>query len=175
MKYVALLRGINVGGGRKVDMKILKSELEVKGYEDVSTYINSGNIFFESSKSHDVVRNDFEKLLKSEFGLDVPTLIKTRTQIEKIAKSIPSDWENDKEQKSDVAYLFEEIDNQDVVNQLPFKTEYMTVKYVKGALLWNVARDDVNKSQLSKIVGHKLYKYMTVRNVNTARYLAQNH
>ena len=46
--------------------------------------------------------------------------------------------------------------------------------YVKGAIIWNVTRDNYNKSQLNKIISHKIYKEFTVRNVNTARYLALN-
>jgi uncharacterized protein (DUF1697 family) len=54
MKYIALLRGINVGGGHRVEMKKLKVIFEECGGFNVSTYINSGNVIFESKKSQTV-------------------------------------------------------------------------------------------------------------------------
>ena len=91
----------------------------------------------------------------------------------KIAKSIPCDWQNNDAQKTDVAYLFDSIDNENIINELPIKKEYIQLIYVKGALIWNVRREDYNKSHLNKIISHKAYKDMTIRNVNTARYLAK--
>ena len=91
-----------------------------------------------------------------------------------IAQSIPIEWTNDTNQKTDVAYLFEEIDNKEIINELPIKKEYLNLMYVKGAIIWNVTRDNYNKSHLNKIISHKIYKELTVRNVNTARYLALN-
>ena len=91
----------------------------------------------------------------------------------KIANTIPDDWQNNNDQKTDVAYLFESIDNENIIDELPIKKEYIQLIYVKGALIWNVRREDYNKSYLNKIISHKVYKDMTVRNVNTARYLAR--
>ena len=73
-----------------------------------------------------------------------------------------------------MAYLFNEIDSAETLNILPVKKEFIDIKYVKGAIIWNVNRKNLNKSQLSKIVSHKVYQFMTVRNVNTARYLAED-
>ena len=51
MKYIALLRGINVGGNNKVEMKKLKDVFEALGFKNVSTYINSGNVIFETNET----------------------------------------------------------------------------------------------------------------------------
>ncbi len=48
MKYIALLRGINISGKDKISMSELKLELEKNNYQNVSTYLNSGNVIFES-------------------------------------------------------------------------------------------------------------------------------
>ena len=53
MNFIALLRGINVGGKNKVEMGQLKNLLETAGYTKVSTYINSGNVLFESDENLD--------------------------------------------------------------------------------------------------------------------------
>lgn len=172
MKYIALLRGLNVGKEKRIDMKDLKRIFESLNFEKVSTYINSGNIFFETEKEQKDLDQEVKEILKTEYALVIPTLIKTEEEIKYIANAIPEEWQNNSEEKTDVAYLFSEIDSEEILNELPFKREYIEVSYVKGALLWNVKRKNYNKSQLNKIIDHRLYQFMTVRNVNTARYLA---
>lgn len=174
MEYIALLRGINVGGNQKVEMKKLKVLFESLGCTNVSTYINSGNIFFESAESKENMHAKVETRLKKEFGFDIPSLIKTKQEIKKIADAIPEAWQNDSVQRTDVAYLFKDVDSKKIVDILPIKKEFIDIKYVEGAIVWNVKRKNINKSRLSKIISHKLYQFMTVRNVNTARYLAEN-
>ncbi len=172
MKYIALLRGINVGGNKKVEMKRLKAFFEALGFTNVSTYINSGNIIFESDKKHNEIKEEILKNLKKEFGFDIQTLVKTEKEMKTIAAAIPEEWQNNPEQKSDVAYLFKEIDSKKTIDELPIRKEFLDIRYVKGAVFWNVKRKDYNKSHLNKIISHRLYKLMTLRNVNTARYLA---
>ena len=172
MKYIALLRGINVGNSVKINMKQLKELFETLGYANVSTYINSGNVLFETIEKRELIKEKIEEMLINKSGQEIKVLIKTKTEIKNIAKIIPDEWTNDSDQKTDVAYLFSEIDNKEIVNELPIKKEYINIKYIKGAIIWNVKRIDYNKSQLNKIIAHRIYKEMTVRNVNTARYLA---
>lgn len=174
MKYIALLRGINVGGTRKVEMKRLRTLFESLGYTNVSTYLNSGNVLFESNINQEIVQKEIPKKLENEFGFIIPTLIKNQEEVKSIAKAIPNEWENNSKQKTDVAYLFSEIDSKGIINELPVKKEFIDVIYVKGAIIWNVQRKDYNKSHLNKIVSLKQYQLMTIRNVNTARFLAGN-
>ncbi len=174
MKYIAFLRGINVGGNRKVEMKKIRELFGSLGYTKVSTYINSGNVIFETKGKKQEIRKKIEASLKKEFGFDVLTLVKTEREIMFIADAIPKNWKNNKEQRADVAYLFPEVDLKKTINDLPVKKEFIDVRYIKGAIFWNVKRENVYKSHLVKIIGHKLYKSMTVRNINTARYLAEN-
>jgi uncharacterized protein (DUF1697 family) len=174
MKYAALLRGINVGGNKRVEMKRLKAMLEKLGYVEVKTYLNSGNAIFESDKKAVDITKGFSDAFKTEFGFDIPTLIISIKQIQKIIKQIPEEWINDDNQKTDVAFLFKNADLPEIIEQLPIKKEFIDIRYTKGALYWNISRENYNKSQLNKIVGHKLYKFMTVRNINTARFLANS-
>lgn len=169
--YVALLRGINVGGNRKVEMQKLKTFFESLSCTNVSTYINSGNVIFESSEPVKELLSKVTSGLEKTFGFEIPTLVKTAKEITTIADAIPESWLNDSEQRTDVSYLFPDIDSPKFIDELPINQDFMEVRYVKGAFVWNVKRENVNKSRLAKLVGHKLYKSMTVRNVNTARYL----
>ena len=175
MKYIALLRGINVGGNRKIEMKRLKVLFESLGYTNVSTYLNSGNVIFETDKKQKSIQIEIQSSLHKEFGFKIQTLVKNENEIRKIAYAIPKEWKNDSEYRSDVAYLFKEIDLKKTVDDLPITKEYIDIRYVKGAIIWNVKRKEYNKSHLNKIISHKLYQLMTIRNINTARYLAGNN
>lgn len=140
MKYIALLRGINVGKGIRVNMKRLIVILTDLGFTEVSTYINSGNVFFESGASRKEIEILIENCFISEFGTTIPTLIKTDEEIRTIAEAIPANWMNDDKQKTDIAYLFPELDSPDIIEQMPVKKDYIDFKYVNGALIWNVLR-----------------------------------
>lgn len=171
MKYIALLRGINVGTSVKVNMKDLKTWMVEAGFTSVSTYINSGNVIFESDEPRESCRLTIQALLKKNSGADIKTLVKTQGELEAIAQAIPDPWQNDGEQKTDVAFLFPGLDSRALEEQLPVKKDLVTFLPLEGTLVWNVRREVYNQSQLNKMVGHKLYQEMTVRNVNTVREL----
>jgi uncharacterized protein (DUF1697 family) len=173
VKYVALLRGVNVGKGARVPMATLKNLLEALGLGDVATYLNSGNAIFSSPLS----ALDLTRLLEDEFertfGEEIPTLVKTSAEVIAIAKSIPSEWGSGEGEQTYVAYLFTEVDTPSLVSQLPVKMEFLSIFYTPGAIVWNIKRENYNRSQITKIAGHSSYARMTTRNVNTARKLAE--
>ena len=173
MKYVVLLRGINVGNSPRIAMKDLKLLIEGIGFTDVCTYINSGNILFESDREKREIETVIGNAINYKYCFHVPVLVKSREEIREIASVIPEYWQNNKEQKTDVAFLFSEIDSEETIHQLPLGFDYLDIRYVPGAIIWNVTRENQNKSRLNKLVGYKYYQFMTIRNVNTARYLAQ--
>lgn len=172
MRYVALLRGINVGEGARVPMKELKALLEGLGLEDVVTYLNSGNAVFGSTLSAPDLTRLIENELERAFGAEVPTLIKTSAEMTAIAEAIPSEWSNDEGEQTYVAYLFADVDEPGLVSQLPIKREFLTIFHTPGAIIWNIKRENYNRSQITRIAGHSSYARMTTRNVNTARKLA---
>lgn len=172
MKYVVLLRGVNVGGNNKVSMKDLKLSLEEGGFTDVQAYINSGNIILLSDLPTDEVNDLVEKLIKQTFGFDVLTLTLTDTDFRRIAKSIPDSWANDNDMRCDIFFLWQDIDTPDVLDSFTIKPDIDTVKYVAGAVLWSVERKNVTRSGLTKVIGTPTYKKVTLRNCNTVRKLA---
>jgi len=172
MEYVALLRGINVGKHKWIDMKRLKALFESLELENVSTYINSGNVLFESGGNAREISEKIASSMKSEFGFEAGVLVKSKKQMQSIAASIPKEWKNDEKQRTDVAYLFEGTDSKETLDKIPVKREFIDIRYTKGAVYWNIDRKNYNKCQLNKLISHPVYKLMTMRNVNTARHLA---
>ena len=169
MKYVALLRGINVGGNNKIEMKRLVTTMSKAGFEEVSTYINSGNIFFSSNDKETILTNRLEQLIKDEFNLDIKVLLRNKDNINKLMGSIPLGWNNGIEMKCDVMFLWDKYNSESVLDQLTIKSGIDEVKYTHGALIWKVDKVNVTKSGMMKIVGTELYRHMTVRNCNTLR------
>ena len=170
MVYIALLRGINVGGKNKIDMKVLKQTFEKAGMKDVVTYINTGNIIFSSKgKSQTELSRILEDAIHDDFGLQIKVVVRSIDDVRAIINAIPDTWKNDKDMKSDVMFLWDEIDDESILTKLVIKPIVDTVKYVPGAILWSVDKKNVTKSGMLKIIGSKLYKQVTIRNVNTAR------
>ena len=170
MVYIALLRGINVGGNNKIDMKLLKQTFEQVGMNDVVTYINTGNIIFSySGISKNELSRILEEAIHHDFGLPIKVVIRSVEDVREIINAIPDTWKNDKEMSSDVLFLWDAIDDESVIENLDIKPKIDTVKYVPGAILWSVDKKNVTKSGKSKIVGSKIYKQVTIRNVNTTR------
>ncbi len=172
MVYVALLRGINVGGNNKIDMKQLKRTFEQIGMKAVVTYINSGNVIFKDDQ-HTVPEliDIMEAAITKGFHLDIKVLIRSIRDFENTMKSLPESWKNDEDMKCDVLFPGEAYDRETVLEEMQIKPMIDVVIYTPGAILWSVARKDVTRSGLIKIVGSSLYKSMTVRNVNTFRKL----
>ena len=173
--YVALLRGINVGGRNKVPMADLRRGLEARGLAGVRTYIASGNVIAgapDAAGSRERVADLVSATVAEDFGLECSVLVLPGRQVEQIAATIPADWDNDVTRKADVLYLFDDVDSPDTLAQLPLVPGIDAAHYTPGAIVWTVARDLRNRSGLPRIVGSGLYPRVTIRNVRTARTLA---
>jgi len=88
--YMALLRGINVSGQKKVPMELLRQLLNNSGLQNVKTYIQSGNVLFQSSQVDKIILEKIiEDIIKAHFGFLVPVLVKTKIEIENILNNCP--------------------------------------------------------------------------------------
>jgi uncharacterized protein (DUF1697 family) len=88
--YAAFLRGINVGGNKKVPMEDLKKVFALLGYKNIRTLLNSGNVIFEAEeKDADELRRVIEIKLEKKFGFPIPILIRTIAELQALAKADP--------------------------------------------------------------------------------------
>lgn len=172
-KYVALLRGINVGGNNKVEMKKLKAVFEALGFSDVATYINSGNIIFASPrKDASNFVAEIETALKKSFGFAVRVIVRDEKNIRAIEKAVPKEWSNDTKQRTDVLFLWDEYAKKSTLKLIVINQDIDTLTYAQGAIIWHIAdRKHYAKSGLHKFIGTEVYKHMTARNINTVRKL----
>jgi len=88
--YIAFLRGINVGGHRRLPMQELRNLLESLNYKEVKTYIQSGNAVFNvSNKKHNKIEQEIKDAILKRFEYDVPVLVKTPSEIKSILSNCP--------------------------------------------------------------------------------------
>jgi uncharacterized protein (DUF1697 family) len=88
-RLIVLLRGVNLVRRNRIAMPALRGALEEAGYEDVSTYVQSGNAVLSSRKSAKRVQSDVARLLAERFGLDVAVLVRTRAELAKVVERNP--------------------------------------------------------------------------------------
>ncbi|WP_420581834.1 DUF1697 domain-containing protein [Reichenbachiella sp.] len=80
-KYIALLRGINVSGQKLIKMDALRTSLSKLGYDNIQTYIQSGNIVFETSESNQKkIESQIHENIKGTFGFDVPVIVRSQKE-----------------------------------------------------------------------------------------------
>jgi uncharacterized protein (DUF1697 family) len=90
MKYVALLRGINVGGKNKINMETLREVCASLGFKNIKTYINSGNVIFETGRSNNIkLAAKIAKAIEKEFSLTIRVLVRSMSEIENIIENNP--------------------------------------------------------------------------------------
>jgi len=172
VRYVALLRGINVGGHGKVEMPRLTACFEAEGFKGVSTFTNLGNVFFETgARDRSRLIKKVEAAIEKEFGFRVPVVLRTSGEIARVVKAVPKDWVTDQRMRCDVMFLWPDVDSRSVLKEIPSQPDVEDLKYVPGALIWRIDRAHVGKSKVRKVVGSKLYKNLTIRNINTVRKL----
>jgi len=168
MKYVALLRGINVGGKTLVKMGDLRSCIEALGFDNVSTYIASGNVLFESSeRSPAKLDTTIERTIEQTLGLPVKVVVLDRTAYARVVKAIPKGWAGNPSLRANVAFVRRGTDARKVVRELRPDPAVEEVKAIDGAILWATRRDALNRSVMRKLIGGAAYKELTVRNLNT--------
>ena len=170
--YVALLRGINVGGNNMISMKALKASFERLAFKDVSTYINSGNILFRSAIADArKLEARIEKMLVAEFQLGCKVVVRNSAEMARLVKKLPRDWNDDKEWRYNVIFLRHSIDSKAIVDMFNPKKGIEELIYVPGTLLWSARASDVTRTSMQKIASQKVFQDMTVRNANTTRKL----
>ncbi len=167
MRYVALLRGINVGGKTLIKMADLRTCVEGLGFDDVSTYIASGNVLFATDGDADRLADTIEHAIEERFELPVKVVVLDRPAYGRVVKAIPKAWIGDDAVRANVAFVRPGTDAKKVVGELDPDPAIEEVKAVKGAILWATRRDALNRSTLRKLIAGAAYKELTVRNLNT--------
>lgn len=124
IKYVALLRGINVSGQKKIPMAELREILAKSGLDDVQTYIQSGNVIFESLETDkSTLELKIHNAIKSNFGFEVPVLVLSPQELKNILDNCPFPQEEKEKSYFMMLYSFAAKPLVDEVSKLSYPNE----------------------------------------------------
>jgi uncharacterized protein (DUF1697 family) len=174
MKYIALLRGINVGGNNKVAMSDLKLCFEACGYTSVSTYINSGNVIFESNETDEALLvQSIEAAIEKQFGFKVVVAVISADELSDSMKHVPKWWGTD-DSKHNAIFVIAPATAEQIMREVgEAKPEYEKVAAHGKIIFWTAPLKTFSRTRYAKIVGTKAYQSVTIRNANTTKKLLE--
>lgn len=170
--YVALLRGVNVGGNNMISMSALTESFAEMGFTGVASYINSGNIIF-TTKEADArkLEQKIEQMLAKEYDLGSKVVVRSLVEMEKLVQSLPPSWGEDSTWRYNVIFLRHTIDSEEILADIPFNEDVEELVYRPGTLLWSAQVSEIARSKMTKLSSRKKFQEMTVRNLNTTKKL----
>ena len=166
--YVGLLRGINVGGKNIVRMAELRATFENAGYSAVSTYIQSGNVLFESDGPPEALEPAIETMLASVFGLSLVVVVRSHQQLRGVVERAPDGFGAAPDvHHCDVIFLKAPLTGRQALQAVELRDGVDEAWPGGGVLYFQRLSERLSQSRMSRIVSHPHYQNMTIRNWRT--------
>ncbi|KRD08673.1 hypothetical protein ASE48_08975 [Mycobacterium sp. Root265] len=167
-RYVALLRGINVGGKNIIAMTDLRAALEAHGLENVSTYIQSGNVLFETDRPAKTLESEIEAALEKAFKVPLVVVLRSHRQLKSVIDKAPNGFGTDPDTYySDAVFLKAPLTAKQVMGIVALRDGVDQAWPGTGVVYFARLGAQRTKSKMSKIVGTPEYKQMTIRSWTT--------
>ncbi len=174
-RYIAFLRAINVGG-HTVRMDVLRQQFEALGFSKVETFIASGNVVFEATKSGRALEQQIEQQLRAGLGYEVATFIRTEAELSAIANYQPfSPSALKMAQAFNIAFLADALDAASQQKLLALRTDIDDFHVHDREVYW-LCRKKQSESTFSNVVLEKtIRRVSTIRGINTIRKMAAKY
>jgi uncharacterized protein (DUF1697 family) len=176
-RYVALLRGINVGGRNLIKMSALKASFEGHGLTGVVTFIQSGNVLFDApgaGASPTKLVREIEALLSRTFGYQASVVLRSHKQLQAVVERAPGGFgRQPAKYRYDVLFLKEPLRPATAMGSVLTRAGVDEAHAGPGVLYYSRLISKVTQSQLSRIAGSPIYARLTIRNWNTTTKLLQ--
>lgn len=168
--YLALLRGINVGGNNIIPMADLRVCFEKMGLNNVRTFIQTGNVFFESDeKNIEKLEKHIASELNKTYSKNIALVLFTKPEWQKIIDKAPKEWGNDKSRKHNLLILLRSVTAESAINAIgQIKPDIESVAPGDGVVYQSIDLKLFGRTTSGKLAGNPIYKQMTIRNFNTA-------
>jgi uncharacterized protein (DUF1697 family) len=164
-RYVALLRGINVGGRNKVPMADLRAALEDAGHDAVTTYIQSGNVCFASDAPASTLEADIEAILERRFGYPIVVVVRSHRQLRAVVTKAPPGFGTEPDRfHSDVVFLKAPLTSAAAMRVVTTRDGVDQAWPGTGVVYFARLSARRTESRMSRIVGTPEYASMTIRN-----------
>lgn len=172
--YVALLRGINVGGKNTVGMQALAECFREAGYEQVRTHLQSGNVLFASrSRSGARLEQGLERMLQQRFDTAIPTIVRSRDELHETVASAPADHGSEA-LRSDVFFLKHPLTADAAMAQMPeLRDGVDSITPGPDALYFSRTVAQATKTRITRLMGMPIFQQMTVRSWRTTTRLLE--
>jgi uncharacterized protein (DUF1697 family) len=167
--YVALLRGINVGGKNLIKMADLAAGFETLGFTDVRTYIQSGNVIFRADETDQAALTRLlEKSLSGAFAYSSTVVLRSHAAMRKVVAQAPEGFGSEPSTyRYDVIFLKEPLVASEWVQTFPVKEGVDEVSAGKGVFYTSRLISRATSSRISRIIDLPIYPSLTIRNWNT--------
>ena len=163
-RYVALLRGVNVGGRNKVSMTDLRAAFTEHGFGKVSTYIQSGNVLFESDASRDKLESEIEEMLDRRLGNPLVVVVRSHRQLQAVVEKAPAGFGAEPDTyNSDCVFLKAPLTSKQAMGVVGLREGVDQAWPGPGIVYFARLSARRTQSRMSKIVGTPEYKQMTIR------------
>lgn len=163
--YIVFLRGVNVGGHRKIKMADLKVALDNQGFENVITYIQSGNLVLQSTDNTNTLKTSIEARIAAVFGFELPVLVLTVKTLRSVLEHRP--FKRAENKNLYFALLFERPSDTAVANFETIKFAHEDFQISERCVYLN-CKQGAGKAKLNNTVIEKhLQVLATTRNKNT--------
>jgi uncharacterized protein (DUF1697 family) len=175
-RYVALLRGINVGGKNPLPMAGLKACFEENGFDDVRTYIQSGNVVFSSPVSNQgELTRRVERMIRTTFAhYNASVVLRSRSQMRAIIDRAPKGFGAQRSKyRYDVIFLKPPLTAKIALKSVSMKEGVDRGWAANGVLYFSRLTSRAMQSRLNRVVSLRIYQQMTIRNWNTTTKLQQ--
>jgi len=173
--YVALLRGVNVGGENSIGMPALKACFEAHGHRNVSPYIQSGNVVFTTGRTNArALTGQIEKALSSTFTYESRVVVRSFEQMKAIVQLAPKGFgRHSAAHRYDVIFLREPLTVDEALKAMTAKRGVDRIWAGDGAIYISRSIRRAAESRLRRVIGTPAYQSMTIRSWNTARRLLE--
>ncbi len=168
--YLALLRGVNVGGNNMIKMSDLKNTLELEDFTGVRTYIQSGNVVFKSpDNDKQILGERIQKCIARHFKAPVRAAVFSKSEWQKIVDDAPKWWGRDTTWKHNILVMLHPYDTEQAAEAIgELKPGIELLSPGLGVLYQSVSISKFGRSTTGKLASNPIYKQMTIRNYNTA-------
>jgi uncharacterized protein (DUF1697 family) len=168
VRYVALLRGINVGGRNKVPMADLREVFEDAGFDSVRTYIQSGNVLFESKRAQKGLEDEIERALERHFRIPLVVVVRSHRQLDAIVKKAPRGFGTQpSKHHCDVLFLKSPLTVKKAVSAMQLREGVDELWPGTGVVYFRRLSARRVQSKLPKFAGTPEYQLTTIRSWST--------
>lgn len=165
-KYFAFLRAVNVGK-RRIKMDKLKSTFEALGFENVRTFIASGNVIFESGESAESLKNKIETQLEQVFGFEIVIFLRTESELNDIIQSNPFEVEDSSKKIIYISFLNKEPDSETRAKLSEIQNDYYSFRVIDKELFTLRILHEESDIFSNNLIEKILKVPATTRNLNT--------